>query len=95
MSDLRSALGRPYHGYHEQIQEKAAALAEAVIVNHPFLDGNKRTAVYLVEVLLRKSGYKLLAPDIEIFNAFIQVANGTLDYCGLRKWFEPRIGRLA
>lgn len=57
MSDLRSALGRPYHGYHEQIQEKAAALDEAVIVNHPFLDGNKRTAVYLVEVLLKERIY--------------------------------------
>lgn len=33
------------------------------------------------------------APDIEIFKAMIQVADGTLDYDGLRDWFVPRIKR--
>lgn len=87
-SDLLSALGRPYQGYHESIYEKAAALVHAIIFNHAFFDGNKRTALYLVELLLKKSGYKLLGSDSEIYRKFCLVAAGKLSYEGLREWLE-------
>ena len=90
-SDLLSALGRPYHGYHESIYEKAAALVHAVIFNHPFFDGNKRTALYLVELLLKKSGYKLLGSDSEIYRILCLVAAGELSYEGLREWLESKV----
>lgn len=90
-SDLLSALGRPYHGYHESIYEKAAALVHAIIFNHPFFDGNKRTALYLVELLLEESGYELLGADPEIYRMFCLVAAGKLSYEGLREWLESSI----
>ena len=90
-SDLLSALGRPYHVYHEFIHEKAAALVHAIIFNHAFFDGNKRTTLYLVELLLKKSRYKLLGSDSEIYQNFCLVAAGNLNYEGLKEWLESII----
>ena len=53
-------MARPYHGYHRLIHQKAAALVHAVVSNHGFADGNKRTALYLVELLVQRSGYVCL-----------------------------------
>ena len=46
---IQSAIARPYHGYHRLIQQKAAAPVHGIVRNHGFADGNKRTALYLVE----------------------------------------------
>ncbi len=93
-SDLLSALGRPYHGYHVGIHDKSAALVHSVIENHPFVDGNKRTALYLLELFLKKSGYRLQATDSELYEKFILVAKGRLDYEGLKKWLQAMIVHL-
>lgn len=60
---IRSAIARPYHGYFRPIHTKAAALVHGVICSHGFADGNKRTALYLVELLVRRSGYEFIADD--------------------------------
>jgi death-on-curing protein len=62
---IHSAIGRPYSGYHRTIAEKAAALTEALARNHGFVDGNKRTAVYAMDLLLTRSGYKLRDDDTD------------------------------
>ncbi len=93
-SDLLSALGRPYHGYHPRIHDKAAALVHAVIRNHAFVDGNKRTALFLLELLLERSGYRLKASDRELSGKLILVAEGNMEYDALKEWLEPRIARL-
>ncbi|MGB0505093.1 MAG: type II toxin-antitoxin system death-on-curing family toxin [Pikeienuella sp.] len=41
-ANLESALGRPFHGYHETLAEKAAALLHGIAKSHGFADGNKR-----------------------------------------------------
>ena len=56
---LESAIARPYSGYHRPIARKAAALVEAIACNHAFVDGNKRTAIMMLGILLWKSGYAL------------------------------------
>ena len=56
---LESALYRPRTGYYEDLAEMAAALFESLIINHPFLDGNKRVAFFATDVFLRLNGYKL------------------------------------
>lgn len=83
-NDLRSALGRPYHGYHIEIYDKATGLVHAIISNHPLVYGNKRTALYLTELLLQRSGDKLDVFDLELFNKFVLVAKEEMDYDGLR-----------
>ncbi len=49
---IESAIGGPYDGYHEAIHERADALVHRLVLNHGFLDGYKRTSVYLVECLI-------------------------------------------
>ena len=56
---LESALYRPRTGYYEDLAEMAAALFESLIMNHPFIDGNKRVAFFATDVFLRMNGYKL------------------------------------
>lgn len=56
---LESALFRPRTGYYADLAEMAAALFESLIMNHPFVDGNKRVAFFATDVFLRLNGYKL------------------------------------
>ena len=44
---LEAALARPRTGYYQDLIEEAAALLESLSQNHPFIDGNKRTAIAL------------------------------------------------
>lgn len=53
---IESALARPYTGYYRSIAKKAAALLESLVGNHGFIDGNKRTAIHMVGILLENSG---------------------------------------
>jgi death-on-curing protein len=56
---LESALYRPRTGYYGDLAEMGAALFESLIMNHPFVDGNKRVAFFATDVFLRLNGYKL------------------------------------
>ncbi len=56
---LESALYRPQTGHYKDLAEMAAALFESLIMNHPFVDGNKRVAFFATDVFLRMNGYKL------------------------------------
>jgi len=56
---LESALFRPRTGYYDDLAEMAAAMFESLIMNHPFIDGNKRVAFFATDVFLRLNGYKL------------------------------------
>ena len=90
---IRSAIARPYHGYYRLIHKKAAALVHGVICNHGFADGNKRTALYLLELLIRRSDYEFVADDSSIVETFTSVARGEIDSEELSKWFKPRLIR--
>ena len=85
---MLSAIARPYHGYHRGIHEKAAALVEGVVRNHGFADANKRTSLYLVELLIQRSGYRLTAPDEDIVETIVAVADGRTAYPDLAQWFK-------
>ena len=56
---LESALFRPQTGYYTHIEEMAAALFESLLINHAFIDGNKRIAFFATDVFLRLNGWKL------------------------------------
>jgi death-on-curing protein len=61
---LESALYRPQTGYYEDLAELAAALFESLILNHAFIDGNKRVAFFVTDTFLRLNGWKLsVEPD--------------------------------
>jgi len=89
-----SALARPYDGYHRRIHEKAAALLHGVVCNHGFIDANKRTALYLVELLVQRSGYDFVETDAEVVETILAVARGEMGYDELTDWFSGRIVRV-
>jgi death on curing protein len=95
-ADIRSALGRPYSGYHRSISAKAAALLQAMAKNHGFSDGNKRTAVLLTVDMIDRSGYKLKPLgreqlNIEIGNMVLRVVNNEMTFEQIKEWFRLRI----
>jgi death-on-curing protein len=55
---LESAVFRPQSGYYRDLIEEAAALWESLSGNHPFIDGNKRTAVAAAYTFLKINGYE-------------------------------------
>jgi death on curing protein len=78
---IQSAFARPYSGYHPSIASKAAATLHSIVGNHGFVDGNKRTAWLLVEVLIDRSGYFLDIPDNEaIDDLVVDVASGSIGF---------------
>lgn len=63
-----------------------------MVGNHGFIDGNKRTAWLVVEILVGRSGFSLAIDDDErIDDLVVSVADGTLDFDDLCIWFRDRL----
>lgn len=68
--------------------DKAAALAESIIRRHPFVDSNKRTAMYAAAYLLSTFGYEVEAEQEELEDFAVSVAEGKLETRAISLWFE-------
>ena len=68
---LEAAIFRPQNGYYQNIVEEGCALMESLLVNHPFLDGNKRTAFAAFDVFLKINGYSLRADNATLYKAIL------------------------
>lgn len=93
---IESAIGRPYNGYYRWIWQKGAALFESICGNHGFVDGNKRTAVKLLLLLLDRSGYDLRPLPGEDINAAVEqlavdVADGRMNTRAIEGWLRERL----
>jgi len=86
---LQSALFRPQTGYYRDVAEMAAALFESLLMNHPFVDGNKRVAFFAVDVFLRLNGWKLDV-EPEPAHAFLVglLERGEADYAHVLPWIR-------
>ena len=69
----------------------AASYAFGLARNHPFIDGNKRTAAVVGETFLILNGYALETNDAEVVVAFLALAAGDLTEDELADWFRERI----
>ena len=91
---FESALARPQHQAASG-EPGAAALAAAygfgIARNHPFVDGNKRTAFVAVELFLELNGHSLGATDEDCVLTMLAVAAGTLDESAFAQWLRERI----
>ncbi len=70
---LEAALARPQSGSFRDVIEQAAALLESLSQNHPFVDGNKRTAVVVAAAFLGINGFRLDFDDLEAYQFLIQL----------------------
>jgi len=88
---LESALARPINraAYGEgDAFDMAAAYAFGIPRNHPFVDGNKRTAYVAAELFLMKNGYLLAASDQAAVLAVLQLAEGTMTEEAFVTWLR-------
>lgn len=69
----------------------AATYAYGIARNHPFVDGNTRTAAVVSETFLALNGFVLMASDPELVVAFLALAAGELSEEELADWFRQRI----
>lgn len=94
---LFSALSRPFSGLSDgtelygSIEDKAAALIHSLIKNHPFVDGNKRTAAHVTKIFLRESNYDWIFTNDEIIEFVLDIANSRVDLSYIKKWIAERI----
>ncbi len=89
---LESALFRPRTGYYEDLPAMAAALFESLLMNHPFIDGNKRVAFFSTDVFLRLNGWRL-AVDPHEAHAFLvgSLERGEADFDHLLDWIRKAV----
>lgn len=90
---LSSALNRPFSTFDNQdlyptIIEKAAALVESLVVNHPFIDGNKRIGYVLLRLTLLKGGFDLNAEQDEKYGFIISISTGSMNFEQIKSWIE-------
>ena len=71
MGGLESAVHRPQSGYYADIIEEACALMESLLINHPFMDGNKRTAFAACSVFLHINGQRIDADSEQLYMCII------------------------
>lgn len=89
---LASALARPQHvfaygGDAVELSQLAAAYAIGIARNHPFVDGNKRSALVISLLFLRLNGYSLIASREDRYQTFMALADGSLSEAELADWF--------
>lgn len=90
---LESAMARPRNlaAYGKpDVAALAAAYAYGIARNHPFVDGNKRTAAVVSETFLILNGYRLTASDAELVVGFVALAAGELTEEEMAEWFRER-----
>lgn len=70
--------------------EEAAALFESIIINHPFIDGNKRTAYVLMKFLLFKNDILIDADQDEKYKMAIDASKGEIRFDEIVSWLQSK-----
>ncbi|MBK7885006.1 MAG: type II toxin-antitoxin system death-on-curing family toxin [Chitinophagaceae bacterium] len=90
---LESAIARPYQTfgveelYPDAIQ-KAAAIAESLIINHPFVDGNKRTGMLAMYAILKEDNLKITASSDDLYKFIISISTGEKRFEDIVVWLH-------
>jgi death on curing protein len=95
VSSLNSAINRPFATFDNQELypepvDKAAAILESIVTNHPFIDGNKRIGYVLARLLLLKSGLDIKTTQEEKYEMVIAVSKGEWKFEQIKDWMTER-----
>jgi death on curing protein len=82
------------YGESPTLFDLAAAYAYGVAKNHPFIDGNKRTAFALMAVFLELNGYSIDAPEMEVVSMIERLATDLEDQESIALWLQTRAIKL-
>jgi death-on-curing protein len=97
---LESALARPFMTFdgvdlYPTSIEKASAIIESIVVNHPFLDGNKRTGYTLGRLLLLEDNIDIIADKELKYGFVVNVASGQYSYEDIVTWLKANTAPLS
>ena len=92
---LEAAAARPQMTFggddlYADLAAKAAALMHSIVMNHPFVDGNKRVGAMAAELFLLVNGQRLDAPDDALVDLAFAVARGEVSAEALAIWIRQR-----
>ena len=95
-NSLESALMRPYQTFDKNDLypspiEKAAAIIESIITNHPFIDSNKRFGYVAMRLTLMDYGHDILASEDDKYDFVIKIAKGELKFDKILTWINDRL----
>lgn len=90
---LESAIARPFQTFggddlYPTVFEKAAALGESLIINHPFVDGNKRTGFLAMASLIQEEGYIFKATQEDAYVFTIDISTGSKSFEEIVDWLK-------
>ncbi len=96
---LDSAVQRPQASFggeefYAGLFRKAAALGHSLVANHPFVDGNKRTAWEAMHTVVEENGHSLAAETDEIVEFMLAIANDDPDIETTAAWLQAHAQRL-
>ena len=96
---LESAIARPFQTFEENdlyptFYEKAAALCESLIKNHPFIDGNKRTGIAAMYALLLENNTRLVASPDKFYSFAISISTGSIKFEQIVIWLKENSSSL-
>ena len=93
---LESAIYAPFHtfagkDFFPTIYQKAARLGFGLVSNHPFVDGNKRTAAHIMLVFLELNGIEMQYTNDELSEIFLAIADDRAKYDDLLSWIIEHV----
>ena len=96
---LESAVAQPQASFggvelYSTIEQKAAAYCFSIVMNHPFVDGNKRTGFVAADTFLRLNGYFLKVDQKSGEETILELASGRMPKGQIAKWFADNIAAL-
>ncbi|MGZ8559075.1 MAG: type II toxin-antitoxin system death-on-curing family toxin [Chitinophagaceae bacterium] len=74
--------------------EKAAAIIESLIINHPFIDGNKRRVILAMVTFLFEYNFVLTAGEDELYNFTISISTGETKFDDIIQWLKQNSNQL-
>src|SRR5690606_8358256 len=93
---LESSINRPFQTFDGQelypsSVDKAAAIFESIITNHPFIDGNKRTAYVLMRLMLKNHNIDINLGQNDKYDFVIKAASGQLTFDQIKTWINNNL----
>jgi death-on-curing protein len=99
-SGLEAAINRPFATFdgvdlYVDSIAKSAAIFESLLINHPFIDGNKRIGYFMMEFILYSDGKEVCLTEDEKYDFVIQVAEGKMHIDQITKWIQENATDLS